>query len=293
MIGRVGYKVWTGGTQMGLRIYAPAIRRLRQQMIYPSEGGQFASLDEWLSALEAGQQPQRYSRKAVIVLPTKEILQCTLTISTLPPSSPQGYVTAPVGTPFAQLVSSHLGSNIRAAFETSEQAETLILEPPEMKKIVQQQVKAARKGLRRLHQSVPRGLLKQGLYFEMLEYELRSATLGDTLTVDWRAPYIDSRLLILRDHNISCDIDIWDLSGIPKVCIEVKSVSGVPTSPFHLSRREFESREKCKGLGIEYEIVVYGFSNAEVDHRKATPDIRRVISSVDEIHAEPADYICW
>lgn len=293
MIGAVGYKAWSGGTQMGLRIYAPTIRCLRQQMIYASDDGQFANLGEWLSALEAGQQPERYSRRAVVVLPSKEIFECTLTISTLPPCSPQGYVTAPVGTPFAQLVSSRLRSDIDVAFESSTHAETLILEPQPMQEVAHQQVKAVRKGLRKLHHRIPRSMLKQGLYFEMLEYELRTATLGHGLTIDWRVPYIDSKLPILRDHDISCDIDIWDSSEIPKVCIEVKSVAGMPTSPFHLSRREFKSREKCKGLSIEYEIVVYGFSNAGVDHRKATSNVRRVIPITEAIHAEPDGYICW
>lgn len=64
-------------------------------------------------------------------------------------------------------------------------------------------------------------------------------------------------------------------------------MSGVPTTLLHLSRREFESREKCKGLGIEYEIVVFGLSNAGVDHRKATGDICWVIPITEAIHAEP------
>lgn len=221
------------------------------------------------------------------------MFECTITISTLPPYSPQGYVTAPIGTSFAYLVSSNLGRNVSVDFVSSPEAETLILEPVPLQKVIHQQVRGVRKKLRTLRHPIPKGLLEQGLYFEMLEYELQSATLESGLTIDWRAPYIDSRLPELRDQEIGCDIDIWDSRQKPRRCIEVKSVAGVPTSPFSLSRREFESRDKCRSLGIEYEIVVYGFSTALVNHRRATADVRRVIPITESIHAEPESYRCW
>ena len=293
MIGQVGYKVWSRGGQPGLRIYANTIRALRQQMIYPSDDGSFTNLDQWLRLLEASKQPERYSRRAVVIVPTKEIFECTLTISTLPPCSPQGYVTAPTGTSLASLVFSKLGRNVNVDFESSPQAETLILEPKPLQAVVRQQVRGVRRKLRMLHQPAPKNLLAQGLYFEMVECELQSARLGTDMTIDWRAPYIDSKLPVLREQDISCDIDIWDSNGQPQRCIEVKSVVGVPTSPFSLSRRELESRHKCRSLGIEYEIVVYGFSNASIDHRKATTDMRRVIPIAEVIHEEPDSYRCW
>ncbi|MBT9143998.1 MAG: hypothetical protein DDT32_02183 [Syntrophomonadaceae bacterium] len=262
-------------------------------MIYPSDNGRFANLDQWLRLLEAGKQPETYSRRAVVVVPTKEIFECTLTVSTLPPCSPQGYVTAPIGSSLANLVFSKLGRNANVDFESSPQAETLILEPRPLQAVVRQQIRGVRRKLRMLHQPAPKNLLAQGLYFEMVEYELRAATLGTDMTIDWRAPYIDSKLSVLRKYNISCDIDIWDANDQPQQCIEVKSVAGVPTSPFSLSRRELESRHKCKSLGIEYEIVVYGFSNTFINHKKATADVRRVIPIAEVIHEEPDSYKCW
>ena len=293
MIGRVGYKVWSRGRQPGLRIYAHTIRALRQQMVYPSDDGRFANLDQWLRLLENGQQPERYSRRAVVVAPNREIFECTLTLSTLPPNSPQGYVTAPIGTSLSTLVFSKLGRNANVDFESAPQAETLILEPRPLQAVIRQQIRGVRRKLRMLHQPTPRNLLAQGPYFEMVEYELRAATLGTDMTIDWRAPYVDSKLPALQEYDISCDIDIWDASNHPQMCIEVKSVAGVPTSPYSLSRRELKSRHKCRDLGIEYEIVVYGFSNAPIDHRNATTNVRRVISISEVIHEEPDSYRCW
>jgi len=202
-------------------------------------------------------------------------------------------VTAPIGTSLASLVFSKLGRNVNIDFESSPQTETLILEPKPLESVVRQQIRGVRKKLRMLHQPAPRNLLAQGLYFEMVEYERRAATLGTDMTIDWRAPYVDSKLRVLRKHDISCDIDIWDANDQPQQCIEVKSVAGVPTSPFSLSRRELESRHKCRSLGIEYEIVVYGFSNAPIDHRRATTNVRRVIPVTEVIHEEPDSYRCW
>jgi len=293
LIGRVGYKVWSRGRQPGLRIYANTIRALRQQMTYPSDDGKYANVDQWLSLLDTGKRPERYSRKAVVLTPTKDIFECTLTISTLPPRSPQGYVTAPIGTSLANLVYSRLGRNANVDFVSSPQAETLILNPKPLASIVRQQVRSARRKLRMLHQPAPRNLLAQGLYFEMIEYELRVATLGTGMTINWRAPYIDSKSPVLRRHNIMCDIDIWDAKRRPQQCIEVKSVAGIPTGPFLLSRRESESRHKCRSLGIPYEIVVYGFSNAPVNHKRGTADVRRVIPITEVIHEEPESYRCW
>jgi len=292
LIGRVGYKLWSRGRQPGLRIYANTIRALRQQMVYSSDDGRYANLDQRLGLLEAGRQPERYSRRAVVIVPTNEIFECTLTISTLPPCSPQGYVTAPIGTSLASLVFSKLARNANIDFESSPQAETLILEPKPLESVVRQQIREVRKKLRMLHQPAPKNLLEQGFYFEMVEYELRAATIGTDMTIDWPAPYGDSKLSVPRKHDIICDIDIWDAKGQPQQCIEVKSVAGIPTSPFSLSRRELESRHKCRSLGIEYEIVVYGLSNAPIDHRGATTDVRRVIPVAEVIHEEPDSYRC-
>lgn len=293
MLGKVGYKAWSGGNQLGLRVYADTIRRLRIQMLHPSQDGAFANLDEWLRVLESGGQPSRYSRPAVVMLPDRQLQHCTLTIATLPPKSPQGYVTAPAETPFAQLVRQNLGRDVEVDIESSQSIETLVLQPPRADLKVREQRSHAQRALRRLARPTHIDLVEQGMYFEHLEFEKRKAELGHDLTVDWRAPYIDSNLLKLREYGVSCDIDVWDRSGMPQLCIEVKSLAGAPTGAFVLTRREFESRDKCRTLGIPYEIVVYGFSRSGVDHPSAGPGVRRVIGPEDALNSEPDSYLCW
>lgn len=293
MLGRVGYKAWSGGNQIGLRIYADTIRKLRTQMRYESQDGAYRNLDQWLRELEGRNQPARYSRHAVLMLPDKQVQHCTLTISTLPPISPQGYVTAPVGSHFAELVERNLGENLDLDIESAPNVETLILQPPPADTEIKKQRTRARKALRRLSKPAPVDLIQQGMYFEMLEFERRKTELSDDLVLDWRSPYIDSRLEQLRELNISCDIDVWDSAGVPQLCIEVKSIACVATGAFVLTRRELESREKCRTLGIPYEIVVYGFSNSGADHSNAGSDIRRVIQMSDLLNTEPNNYLCW
>lgn len=293
MLGSVGYKAWSGGNQLGLRVYAETIRRLRTQMIYPSQDGEVPNLDHWLRELENGNQPARYSRPAVVMLPDKETQQCTLTIATLPPVSPQGYVTAPTGSALAALVRNNLGKNVNVDIHSSPTLETLVLQPPAVDSEVRKQRRLARRALRRLAKPSQQDLVEQGTYFEYLEFERRKLELGAGLAIDWRAPYIDSNLPLLRQHDISCDIDVWETGGAPKLCIEVKSLAGAPTSAFVLTRRELESREKCRTLGIAYEIVVYGFSQSGADHSNAGPDMRRVIELTDALNTEPDSYRCW
>lgn len=293
MRGQVGYKAWSGGNQTGLRIYADTIRRLRSHMRFPSQDGAFDDLDGWMVELEQGDQPSRYSRPAVVMLPNKQIQQCTLTIATLPPKSPQGYVTAPLGSNFADIVTKDLGHNVEADFQSSPYAETIILQPPPTEIEVEKQRRSASRALRKLSRPIRTDLVEQGMYFENLEYERRKVEIGNDMVIDWRVPRIDSDLPVLRAHDISCDIDVWDAAGVPKLCIEVKSLSGSPYGRFVLTRREYESRQKCRDLGIEYEIVVYGFANSGVNHARTGNDVRRVIGIDDHLNSEPYSYACW
>ena len=293
MIGKVGYKSWSKGNQLGLRVYANTIRELRNQMRFPSQDSAFQSLDQWMRELESGNKPTRYSRPATVMLPDKRIQQCTLTIATLPPVSPQGYVTAPIGSSFANLVAKELNQDIEADFQSAPNAETIILRPPSSGTEIRKQRRWAAGALRRLSKPTRPDLVEQGMYFEHLEYERRRAELIGGLVIDWRAPFIDSNLARLREQDISCDIDVWDSAGTPQLCIEVKSLSGSPYGTFVLTRREFESRRKCRELGIQYEIVVYGFANSGMDHRGADAEVRRVIGADDTLNSEPNSYACW
>lgn len=278
---------------MGLRVYADTIRRLRNQMRFPSQDGTFPSLDQWMRELESGNRPMRYSRPATVMLPDKQIQQCTLTIATLPPVSPQGYVTAPRGSPFANLVVEELGEDIHADFQSAPNAETIILRPPPLDTEITKQRRWSAGALRKLSKPSRIDLVEQGMYFEHLEYERRKAELSANLVIDWRAPYITSNLARLREQDISCDIDVWDSHGTPRLCIEVKSLSGSPYSTFIMTRREFESRRKCRDLGIQYEIVVYGFANSGMDHSGVGPKVRRVIRATDTLNSEPNSFACW
>lgn len=293
MIGKVGYKSWSKGNQFGLRVYADTIRRLRTQLRFPSQDDAFPSLDQWMRELESGAQPARYSRPATVMMPDKQLQQCTLTIATLPPKSPQGYVTAPIGTSFANIVAKELNQDIEADFESSPNTETIILRPPPSDTEIRKQRRRVAGALRRLLKPTRPDLVEQGMYFEHLEYERRGVELDSDLVVDWRAPFIDSNSTRLRERDISCDIDVWDSTGTPLLCIEVKSLSGSPYGTFVLTRREFESRRKCRDLGIPYEIVVYGFANSGIDHKGAGADVRRVIGPDDTLNSEPNSYTCW
>ncbi len=293
MMGKVGYKSWSRGRQVGLRVYADTIRSLRHKLRFPSQDEAFSDLDQWMCELESGAQPARYSRPVVVMLPDKQIHQCTLTISTLPPKSLQGYVTAPAGSAFANLVAKESGKNIEADFQPSLNVDTIILHPPSTDDEIHRRRRYAVRNLRKLSRPATVDLVEQGMYFECLEYERRMAELSDDLVIDWRAPSIHSNSTMLREHDISCDIDVLLPSGTPQLCIEVKSLSGSPNGTFVLTRREFESRKKCVALGIEYEIVIYGFANTGIEHRSAGADIRKVIKLSEPLKCETKDYVCW
>jgi hypothetical protein len=289
----VGYREWTWGRQAGLRIYTETIRNLREVIHYPSVDGAFENLSEWLDRVEAGLQPARFARPIAVVLPDRQIEQARLTISVIPRRGLEGHITAPVDSAFEALVRANLSRNVEAHFESAPTIDTILLQPDAPDAICRMHERAVHRALRRLQRPVPADATAQGWYFESIEFDRRRLGAPAGYTVDWRAPWIESRLPAMRARGISCDIDIWDASQRPMVCVEVKSVAGAPTGAFVLTRRELESRDICASLQIVYEIVVYGFSRSSVDHRVGMPSVRRVVSPACCLHTEPDSYRCW
>ena len=68
--------------------------------------------------------------------------------------------------------------------------------------------------------------MEVGLYFELLEYgRLKSEFTQHSYQVLHRYPSINSNIQLLKQNNISCDIDVATKDGEIVKCVEVKSVS--------------------------------------------------------------------
>ena len=288
----LGCKRWSGGGQQGFRVYAPGIRDLVPRLVFGSTDERWDSLGDFYERVVAGEEPDAYSRAVVVWDGTRQI-EVTETIASHGRSSVQGYITAPRGSWLFDFVEANLDQDIVCDYEVQPEKD-LILIPTgqqQLEPVITRRVNEADRKIRaflsRRRSGPPPDAAKIGLYFEIVEFEaLEADLLGTDWQVQHRYPAIDSQLPILRDNNVSCDLDLIQAGTAACKCVEVKSVGGAPGSPFQLSRRENASRIWCTANNIPYDIVVYYHARLEVIER-------RVIPVNQQLRIESSGYWCF
>lgn len=287
----LGCKSWTRGSQFGFRVYADDIKGLVPVLVYPSSDGQWPTLSAFYEEILAGQKPRAYARSVLI----RDGRQSQVVAATFAwhSGTVQGYITAPRGTWLHDYVSRRLSRDLECEYLV-QRNQDLILIPRggdtverDLKRAERAAVQKIRTELKRRGWAPPPKAREIGLYFELLEYErLTQAFPAPDWNVNHRYPLIDSQHSLLRRNDISCDIDVITRKQRLVRCVEVKSVSGAPGSPFHISPREWRSREWCRARRLEYEVVVYYHAGFESVQRIEIP--RSVV-----LTHEPSGYWCY
>jgi len=205
----------------------------------------------------------------------------------------QGYITAPHGTWLYDYVGHRLSRDLVCEYLVQPNQDLILI--PRTGDTVERELQAAerlavqkiRAELKSRGWSPPPKAREIGVYFELLEYErLTQAFPIPDWSVHHRYPLIDSKQPLLRRNDISCDIDVITQKQRPVRCVEVKSVSGAPGSPFNISPREWRSRKWCRERRLQYEVVVYYHAGFESVQRVAIPK-----SAV--LRHEPSGYWCY
>ena len=286
---RLGCKSWTRGAQAGFRIYADDIKALVPMLNYPSADGQWPSLSAFYQEVIAGRRPRAYA--TVLIHDGRRSLNLTATLASHG-STVQGYITAPLGTWFHDYVAKRLSRNVTCEYEVQPEHD-LILIPAAGLTVERDLLKAERSAVAKIQRELkrrgwapPPKAREIGLYFELLEKDhLDKSFPAPDWSVNHRYPLIDSFAPLLRGNDISCDIDVITKKHRPIRCVEVKSVSGAPGSQFHISPREWRSREWCRHRRLDYQIVVYYHAGFEF--------IQRIeITKSAVLQHEPSGYWC-
>lgn len=288
MFVKMGYKKWSGGSQVGLRVYTDAILRLEPLLVDPSRDGAWDALSDFLAAVrrESG-ATSPYSRDLQIVRQGRPGIAATLTIARHGRTT-QGYITAPIGSWLREYALQQLGRDEDLEYLVQPSRDLLVipgsfgkggLEAREEQDRIDREVK---KYCKKKKYSPPPDARRIGLYFEILEVNyLRKAGLAP----QHRYPSITSRIAKLRRHGISCDIDVFNKRHRFVKYVEVKAVAGAVGSDFALTPREFDSREKCRTNSWSYDIVVYYHFGKQV--------VQRVVMDIDcDLDSRPSGYWC-
>ena len=288
MFVRMGCKRWTRGRQLGLRIYTPSIHKLAHILNLPSRDNEWDSLDDFLNSLGEKDVPP-YSRDVLIIEKEGEqdYISATVTIAKHGHTS-QGYITASQGTWLAEFVETNLDKDFSFEYQAAENKDLLIVPDPAKDLVAERKseyrsIRRKVKSLNRRHQYVaPPNAQEIGVYFETKEAELLES---QGFRPSLRYPYVTSRISWLRQYDISCDIDVLDSDDNFVKYVEVKAVAGAPGTSFNLTRKEWDSREKCRRNGISYKIVIYYHAGKNVLERRVIPESETLV-------AEPSGYWC-
>lgn len=271
----LGCKSWTNGTQFGFRVYADDIKNLVPILNYQSSDGQWPSLDVFYEQIIGGAKPKAFSRSA-IVFDGSQSLEVTVTLA-WHSGTVQGYITAPHGTWLRDYVASNLSHDLECEYVAQPKQDLIVIPSRgytvrrDLVKVERSALTMVRRALKKRGWGPPPKAREIGLYFELLEYE---RLLQDFPTPRWtvhhRYPSIDSSTPVLRRNDVSCDIDVTR-KRTPVRCVEVKSVSGAPGSPFCISVREWNSRSWCRSCRFEYQVVVYYHADFQLVQRIVIP----------------------
>lgn len=288
----LGCKRWSGKKQPGFRIYASDIRRLGSILIHPSSNSKWDSFDEFRDQVIAGNHPEAYSR-SVVISDGENSINVNATFATHGRTF-QGYITAPLSTWLMDYVVNRMDLDLKCEY-LAHTNQDFILIPAAVKSVYEEldkKDKAGKKKVRKLLKksqgSVPeQNAIEIGLYFELLEFErLKSEFPQSSYQVLHRYPSINSSINLLKQNNISCDIDVATNAGEIVKCVEVKSIGMGEETPFNLTVREWNSRSWCRRNKIPYEIIVYYHFRYQV--------IRRLVIEVgDKLKRRPSGYFCY
>jgi len=288
----LGCKRWSRNQQYGFRIYAPDIHRLGSILKYPSVDNKWDSFDQFRDQVIAGNYPEAYSR-SVVISDGESRINVNATFATHGRTF-QGYITAPLNTWLMDYVTSRMGFDLKCEYLVHA-PQDIILIPAKVKSVydeLNKKDKAGKRKLRRLLKrsqgSIPeQNALEIGLYFESIESErLKSEYPETSHQIFHRYPSIHSSIDLLRQNNISCDIDVATKGGEIVKCVEVKAISMSEETPFNLTIREWNSRVWCRRQKIPYEIVVYYHFRYQV--------IKRIVIKVaDKLKRTPSGYFCY
>lgn len=288
MLVKMGCKRWSsGGTQIGLRIYTPTIRRLETLLNVPSRTGKWDSLSHFL---HSSQKRTPYSRDVLIVNSNGENpISATTTIAKHGYTSTQGYITAPKGTWLRDFVIKNLKQNFNFDYITTSKHDLLVVPFPSKNLISENErdekniKNTIKRVCKRKNCSPPQNAQEIGLYFEI--QEVQHLTNQGLLPIH-RYPSLTTKVTSLTIREISCDIDVLDNSRKFIKFVEVKSVTGPPGTEFNITKNEYDSREKCRKNGWAYEIVVYYRIGSKILER-------RTISVDDDVQFEPSSFWCY
>jgi len=281
----MGCKKWTRETQLGLRIYTNTIRNLEPLLNVPSSNQKWATLGDFIKAVE---KEQPYSRKILIVSRGKPEISGTMTIARHGRTT-QGYITAPHKTWFYAYVQQNMKENYYFDYLPALKTDLLVI--PKHKSTIQLESNRDEKRIYRIVTSycrkqkggLPEKAKEIGLFYEIMEKE-HLEKMG--FRPYHRYPSLQSRDLKLLRRDISCDIDVFDKKDRFVKFVEVKSISAAPGTEFNLTIKEYESRTQCTKKKWLYEIVVYYHMGTNVIKRQ-------VINSSDQLIVFPSGYRCY
>ncbi|BCT55302.1 hypothetical protein [Dehalococcoides mccartyi] len=288
----LGCKRWSRNQQYGFRIYAPDILRLGSILVYPSSDNKWDSFDQFREQVIAGNHPEAYSR-SVVISDSESRINVNATFATHGRTF-QGYITAPLNTWLLDYVTSRMGLDLKCEYLVHA-SQDIILIPAKVKSVYDELDKKDKAGKRKVRKLLKKsqGTIPQqnaieiGLYFEVLESErLKSEYPESSHQVFHRYPAINSSINLLKQNNISCDIDVATKSGAIVKCVEVKAISMSEETPFNLTIREWNSRVWCRKQKLPYEIVVYYHFRYQVIKRI-------VIKMADKLKRIPSGYYCY
>ena len=288
----LGCKRWSRNHQYGFRIYVPDIRKLGTILIHhPSSNNNWSSFSTFRDQVIAGYYPPAYSRSATIT-DGKNSINVSVTFAHHGRTF-QGYITALLDTWLMNYVTSRMDTDLKCEYLVRSEQDFILI-PSEANSVYEELDKKAKIGNRKVSKLLKKShgkvsgqnTVEIGLYFELLEYErLKTEFTQSSYKVIHRYPSINSNIQLLKQNNISCDIDVANKDGEIVKCVEVKSVRLDEETPFNLTLREWDSRVWCRRRNIPYEIVVY--------HHFRYQNIRRVVIEVgDKLKRRPSGYYC-
>jgi hypothetical protein len=280
---KIGCKRWSSGAQIGLRIYHDSVLALEEILDKESRDKCWSSLTQFLNSSKR----KPYSRKLMILDSNRRNpIEATTTIARHGDVSTQGYITAPKNSWLYTFIYKNINRDYKFDYTSTKDYDLLVVPYPS-KNIISIKSKEE-KGMKRVvqsfcrknHFSPPQNAKEIGLYFELKELGL---LVKNGYIPDHRYPSIKTKKAELIGRNVSCDIDVFERNKKFNKFVEVKSVSGPPDTEFILTVNEYNSREKCRKKGWNYEIIVYYHHGNKILKRK-------VIHNYQDIKAEPINY---
>jgi len=240
----------------------------------------------------AGDRPEAYSR-SVIISDGENSINVNATFATHGRTF-QGYITAPLNTWLMDYVTNRMDFDLKCEYLVNTDQDYILI-PAKVYSVYEELDKKDKMGKKKVHKllkkshgSIPeQNAIEIGLYFEVLEFErLKYEFPQSSYQILHRYPSINSGIHLLKQNNISCDIDVATNAGEIVKCIEVKSIGVGEETPFNLTIREWNSRLWCLRHNVPYDIIVYYHFRYQI--------IRRAVIEVgNKLKRRPSGYFCY